>query len=121
MFEYFDPNPKNNKAASDCPVKAFCGTTGKDWDTVYKDLTDIGFEQKAMPHSYPVIIEYYKRNGFRRTSKNGANTVAEFCEQNPVGTFVLDLGWHVLPMKNGKYLDSNDCGNQPLEEVWVME
>lgn len=46
---YFNPHP-NKKEIGDCVIRALCKAMDKDWDTVYKELFELGFEIKGVPN-----------------------------------------------------------------------
>ena len=122
-FEYFNPNPLENEDNSDCVVRAFCGALNKPWDEVYNDLVKLGFEMKTMPHSTKAIDEYLKRGNFKLFSTYNKNemNVVDFVKENP-GTFILDLGWHVLSAKDGKFYDLNmRSGMCNLIQAWRLD
>ena len=72
-----------------------------------------------MPSSNNVLAAYLIDNGFEEHSLmkkcKDCYTVAEFCRDNPNGTFVLCTGEHVIASVNGSYFDSFNSGNmKPL-------
>lgn len=87
-----------------------------DWDSVYSDITDIGYEMKDMPSANRVWGEYLKRLGFKRyvipDTCPGCYTVKDFCEDYPYGKYIVATGEHVIAVVNGNYYDSWDSGNE---------
>uniref|UniRef100_A0AB39C7W1 Peptidase n=1 Tax=Bacillus phage KoopaTroopa TaxID=3234046 RepID=A0AB39C7W1_9CAUD len=119
---YYNPNPKKIRT-SDCVVRSMCKATGKDWDTVYKELFEIGFELKVMPNSDEAWKEYLKREGFiyhKLTIKKGSKRprVAEFAQKNKTGTFVLSVAKHIVTCEDGYYYDTWDCGDYAMYGYW---
>jgi len=115
---YFNPNPKKLETG-DCVVRAMCKATGKDWDTVYRELFELGFELKCMPNSDEVWKEYLVRNGFilrKMVIKKGDKRlrVAQFAEKFKKGTYVLNVANHIVTCQDGYYYDSWDCGNKSM-------
>lgn len=116
--KYYNPNPLK-KETGDCVVRAITKATGKDWDTVYKELFEIGFEMKVMPNSDEAWKEYLLRNGFEYCKipvKKGQKrpTVDSFTRQNKEGTYVLRVANHIVTSQDGYYYDLWDSGDKSL-------
>lgn len=116
--KYYNPNP-SKKETGDCVVRALCKATDKDWDAIYKELFELGFELKVMPNSDEAWKEYVKRNGFihhKISNKKGSKrpTVASFAKEHKEGTFVLNVANHIVTVKDGYYFDTWDCGHKSL-------
>lgn len=119
---YFNPNPLKLKT-SDCVIRAICKATNKEWDTIYRELFEIGFELKVTPTNDDAWKEYLNRNDFiqhKVSNKKGVKrpTVASFAAQNKKGTFVLRVANHVVTCVDGYYYDTWDCGNKSLYGYW---
>lgn len=116
--KYYNPNPLK-KETGDCVVRAIVKATGKDWDTVYKELFEIGFELKVMPNMDEAWKEYLKRAGFiyhpikvKKGSKRP--TVDGFARKNKEGTFVLRVANHIVTCEEGFYYDIWDSGDKSM-------
>ena len=48
-------------------------------------------------------------------------TVRDFCEDNPLGTFVLAIHEHVVCVVDGDYYDSWDSGGEIPIYYWTKE
>lgn len=115
---YYNPNPFK-KTTSDCVVRALAKVTGKSWDTVFKELCDIGFDLKVMPNDGEAWRKYLLDNGFeyRKISvKKGSKRpkVNGFTLENPKGTYVLRVANHIVAVQDGFYYDSWDSGSYSL-------
>ena len=120
-YIYFNPNPLG-KRVGDCVIRAIGKLTGQDWETVYRDIADAGFELCDMPSSNAVWAAYLKRLGYRRfvipdTCPN-CYTVRDFCFDNPQGKFLLAAGSHVVTVVNGDYYDAWDSGDEVPVYFW---
>ncbi len=62
----YNPNPIRGKRVGDCTVRALSKALGKDWESVYAELSAVGFELCDMPSANHVWGAYLRRNGFRR-------------------------------------------------------
>lgn len=114
LNKYFNPNPAK-KDTSDCVIRALVKATDKDWDTVYKELCQIGFELKVMPNNDEAWKEYLFRNGFEYCKipiKRGSKrpTVSSFTKEHKQGTYVLRIAHHLVTAKDGYYYDTWDSG-----------
>lgn len=115
---YFNPNPIKNETG-DCVIRTFCKALDMDWDSVYKELCELGFELKSMPNSDDTWKEYAKRKGFTHhkvSNKKGSKrpTVDSFARANRKGTFILNVANHIVAVVNGHYYDTWDCGHKSL-------
>ena len=65
MYKYFNPNPEGN-LVGDCVIRAICASTGKSWDMVFDELTEVARRLKDMPSSNYVWAAYLKQLGYTR-------------------------------------------------------
>ncbi len=115
MYIYYNPNPIKI-SVGDCTIRAISGALDIPWKQAYLDLAIQGFLMSDMPSANRVWGEFLKTKGFKKyqipdTCPN-CYTVRDFCRDNPVGTYILGTGEHVVCVKNGDYLDSWDSGNE---------
>lgn len=126
---YYNPNPspdhKKKKAhpVGDCVIRSMCKATEQDWDTVYKEMCELGFELKAMPNDDLTWREYLTRKGFIKHSikvPKGSKrpTVQGYTKEHKKGTFVLQVANHLVTASDGHYYDVWDCGTCCLYQVW---
>lgn len=126
---YYNPNPnlehkkKKHHPVGDCVIRAMCKATEQDWDTVYKEMCDLGFELKAMPSDDVTWREYLIRRGFIKhsikvTKGSKRPTVEGFSADHKKGTFVLQVAGHLVTTVDGYYYDVWDCGSSSLYQYW---
>jgi hypothetical protein len=120
--KYYNPNPKKLEIG-DCVIRALCKATDSDWDTIYRELFEIGFELKVLPNDDLAWKQYLKNKGFiehKISNKKGTKrpTVASFAQTNKKGTFVLRVANHVVACVDGYYYDLWDSGNKSLYGYW---
>lgn len=112
---YFNPNPFGSKTG-DCVIRAICGVTDQDWDTVFTGVVFAAYAAKDMPSSNAVWGDYLMSLGFvRRIIPNtcpSCYTVADFADDHPVGRYVLGTGTHAVAVVDGAILDSWDSRNE---------
>lgn len=69
-----------------------------------------------MPSSNRVWGQFLKSQGFKKyqipDTCPDCYRVWQFCYDNPIGTFILGTGEHVICVVDGDYYDSWDSGNE---------
>lgn len=120
-YKVYNANPLKKKT-SDCVVRALCKVTDLDWDTVYKELFDIGYELKVMPNNDESWKEFLRRRGFIYHAikvKKGSKRprVNKFSRDNK-GTFILGVANHIVACQGGHYYDTWDSGECCLYTYW---
>lgn len=114
-YIFNNPNPDGN-FTDDCTIRALSIALNKDWDDIYVELAVYGFMLKDMMMKNRTWNKYLKDHGFKRhvipDTCPDCYTIREFCEDNPVGTFIVATGSHVVAVINGNYFDSWDSGNE---------
>lgn len=121
-FEYYNPNPLKKKTG-DCVVRALCKATGLDWDTIYRELCDIGFKLKVMPNDDKCWAQFLTAHGFTYkslTPEKGSKrqTVAGFAKEHTGGACVLRVAHHLVTCIDGVYYDLNDFGGHCVYGYW---
>lgn len=125
MFVEVNPNP-NGIYVEDCVIRAIAVATHKSWDYVAVYLGLQSFIMKNMPSVNNVWGTYLYSIGFRqyRLPDNcpyNCYTIRDFCYDNPIGTFILATGSHLLAVIDGDYYDAWDSGMEVPTSVWRRE
>ena len=114
-FIAFNPNPLN-LSVGDCTIRAISRVTGMDWKETYLHLLIQGYIMYDMPSANRVWEEFLKSLGFSKyllpDSCPNCYTVKDFCQDFPVGEYILGTGEHVIAVIDGNYYDSWDSGNE---------
>lgn len=122
LYEPFNPNPQSRRVG-DCTVRAISKALDQDWETSYAGIALEGFQLCDMPSANHVWGAYLKSKGFRRyiipDSCPDCYTVTDFCRDHPTGVFILAIQGHVVTVKDGKYYDSWDSGNEIPIYYWT--
>ena len=115
MWIYANPNPVRDEEP-DCVVRALSLATGKTWDEVHFELSEMSRENGTMPSVNWLWGLWLKRCGFKPfllpESCPECVTVQEFCRRYPIGTYVIGTGSHAICIRDGNWLDawdSRDC------------
>lgn len=120
--KYYNPNPLK-KETGDCVVRAMTKALDRDWDSVFKELFEIGFELKVMPNNDEAWKALLIKNGFvlhKVTNKRGSKrpTVQSFASEHKKGTYVLRVANHIVTCQDGYYYDLFDSGESSLYGYW---
>lgn len=140
MFQQFNNNPgcrvytkgkkKGKKEVkSDCVIRCMMQAWNVDWLTAAKRLAERSFElyetQNANPvwESFcePVQISAKMTDLF--TGAKRYKRVKEFAkstEGNSIG-FIVSVPHHLVFVKNGKYFDAWDSGNETVRKIWKIK
>lgn len=110
-----NPNPRQ-KQVGDCTVRAISLATDNTWEDTYLDLCLKGYVLCDMPSSNNVWGTYLVDKGWVYHRLQDAcpfcYTLNDFCEEHPVGTYIVATGTHVICVKDGNYLDAWDSGEK---------
>ena len=117
----YNPNPKG-KRTGDCTARAICKATGQDWDSVYCAVCAVGFSEKEFPSTDSIWGAYLRSLGFRRRiipdTCPDCYTVRDFTLEHPAGTYILGTGHHAVCVKDGRYWDAWDSGEEIPVYYW---
>ena len=123
MYEYYNPNPvRPDGGAGDCAVRAVAKALDISWEESYARLTMNGFLMGNMPSSDLVWGSVLREHGFKRemipNTCPDCYTVAEFCADNPEGTFAVKSDGHVAAVIDGVLYDSWNSEMKTPIYVW---
>ena len=120
-FIHYNPNPINNRTG-DCVIRALTKFLNIDWDTVYLDLFAIAFKKKDMMDKNSIWGYYLSSLGYERkfipNSCPMCYTIADFCDDHPIGKYIVATDSHVVAVVNGDYYDTWDSGDKIPMFYW---
>ena len=123
MYKYYNPNPTGRTTAGDCAIRAVAKALDIDWESAFAKITVNAFRMGDMPSSDSVWGSVLRMNGFYRENlpctTRDCYTVREFAMDNPVGTYVVGTGSHVVTIIDGNYYDSWQSGDESVIYFWV--
>lgn len=121
-YKYYNPNPCK-RAVGDCAIRAISKALDVDWDSAFKIVSEMAFEMCDMPSSDAVWGAVLRMNGFYREGLPNfcpdCYSAEKFCQDNPVGTFVLGFGGHVATIKDGTLYDAWDSSQEIPQFFWT--
>lgn len=124
MWIKYNPNPAG-RTVGDCAVRAVAKALKVDWETAYELIACEGYKMADMPSSDSVWGAVLRNEGFYRKSIpdkcHPCYSVRDFCYDNPVGTFVLGIGGHVVTVVDGDIYDSWDSSDAIPQFVWYRK
>lgn len=114
-YVYYNPNPLK-LSVGDCTIRAISRALNYSWKHTYLSLAIQGFLMYDMPSANRVWGEFLKSQNFIKRqipdTCPDCYTIRDFCIDNPIGTFIVGTGEHVVCVINGDYYDSWDSGNE---------
>lgn len=115
MYQRFINNPCG-KSIGDCAVRAISVALDLDWYDAFDLLVKEGRRMCDMPSADIVWGSVLRRNGFTRSTISNNRPsfycAEDFCQDHPVGIYVLAFGGHVATIRDGVLLDSWDSSTE---------
>lgn len=125
-FVYYNAHPKGLKV-KDCVVRSICTAFETDYNETRRNLNrakrELGFESYT---DHDFLRKYMESLGyetikFKSTSGQRRTKVWEFLEEHSEGTYVLAVRKHATCIKDGKLLDTWDCGYLTVYGAWRIK
>lgn len=119
-FEYFQPNKLDLKdERGDCQIRALCKALDKTWIEVFDIIVPICRKYQitsVFSGGASLAKTALAELGFTYTgvsNKKGSKrpTIDEFAKAHKNGTYVVTVAHHVVCVKDGKYYDTWDSGD----------
>lgn len=121
MWKYYNNNPVG-RTVGDCAVRAVSLAIGVPWEEAYAKISANGYRMGDMPSSDSVWGSVLRQEGFYKEIIPNAcpecYTAEDFCEDNPVGVYVLGFGGHVATVIDGILYDSWDSSREIPMYFW---
>ena len=123
MWKLFNNNPvRPEGGAGDCAVRAISKALDISWEKAYVMLSANGFLMGDLPNSDLVWGSLLRQHGFVReivpNTCPDCYTVADFCNDNPEGIYVVKSQDHVATVIDGVLFDSWDSSMNIPIYVW---
>ena len=121
MYRPYNPNP-DGLVVDDCTIRAICCLEGMSWDEASLSLFLQSYELHDVQTSSNVFNTYLKRRGYIRqqipNTCPDCYTIADFCNDNPIGRFIVATQTHVVAIIDGDNYDSWDSSFEPIIYFW---
>lgn len=126
-FIQFNINPKN-KITKDCVIRAIATATNKTWESVYRELAELGIKKGLMINdrnnwkAYLKNLGYEKQNMPRREDRT-RYTLEEFCDElaKPNVIYIVKVANHITVVKNKDLYDTWNCSRKSVGNYWIIE
>jgi len=130
-FRRYNANVRDTNAP-DCVKRAISFALGWDYNDVSRSLNNISKMRTGTTENYNtlnVFAKFLKDQGcplMDQSSWPKPFSVEEFCEQNPSGTYVLEVhdghnrNNHLVAVMNGDIYDSWDCSKYVIRRGWSV-
>jgi len=125
-FIQFNINPKN-KITKDCVIRAIATATNKTWESVYRELTELGIKKGLILNdrnnwkAYLKNLGYEKQNMPRREDRT-RYTLEEFCdelaEDNQI--YIIKVANHLTVVKDKNLYDTWNCSRKSVGNYWII-
>lgn len=123
MYVFFNNNPLGRRTVGDCSVRAVSKALGISWDEAHDLLSDMSKQMGTIMNDNDVISAVLRMHGFYKENLPCTNrhcyTVREFARDNPIGTYVVGTGSHVVCIISGNYFDSWPSGDESIQYFWT--
>lgn len=119
MYQFYNANTRGN-FVNDCTIRAISVAENKTWEETYDELSriakkngilldDVNFIEPLLDYRYDRVKTFINES------------VGEFIERNPKGTFLITMNGHITVSKNGIIFDTFDCRDRVLKNVWKVK
>lgn len=118
MYKYYNANSKGN-FVNDCTIRAISVAENKSWGDTYDELSriakrngilldDVNFIDPLLDSRYDRVRTYFSQ------------TVGDFVEEHPKGTYLITMNGHITVLKNGTIYDTFDCRDRMIKNAWKV-
>lgn len=121
MYRPYNPNP-DGLVVDDCAIRALCCLEGMSWEDSSLALFLKSYELHDVQTSSNVFNAYLKNIGYIRqqipNTCPDCYTIADFCNDYPIGRFIVATQTHVVAIIDGDHYDSWDSSFEPIVYFW---
>lgn len=123
MYVFFNNNPLGRKTVGDCSVRAVSKALDISWDEAHDLLAYMSKKMGTIMNDNDVISAVLRMHGFYKENLpwtcRDCYTIRDFARDNPIGTYVVGTGSHVVCVKDGNYFDSWPSGDESVLYFWM--
>ena len=118
-YKYYNANA-TGRFVNDCVIRAISVAEGKTWDDTYQELSRIAQKQGILLDDVnfvePLLDKRYVRE---RTYFD--ETVGDFAQDHPRGTYLITMPNHITVLKKGVIYDTFDPSKRILKNAWKVK
>lgn len=118
MYKYYNANVNGNYV-NDCVVRSISVAENKSWGDTYDELSriakkngilldDVNFVEPLLDSRYDRVRTYF------------SETVGEFVDEHPKGTYLITMPNHITVCINSTIYDTFDCRDRVLRDAWKV-
>lgn len=115
MYRFYNANSRGN-FVNDCVVRAISVAECKTWDETYDELSDIAQYEGILLDDVN-FVEGYLDKRYKRVP-HYSRTVGEFCEEYPIGVYLVTMPGHITVLIDGTVHDIFDCRDRDMWSAW---
>ncbi len=123
MYKYYNPNPVGRRSVGDCSVRAIAKALNIDWEKAFLMIAVNAYQMGDVISSNSVWGAVLRQNGFYRENLpmfcKDCYTIKDFARDNPIGTYVVGTGNHVVTIVNGDWYDTWNSGDEVPQYFWT--
>lgn len=124
-YDYYNNNPLK-KLSGDCTIRAIAAGLNKEWETVYRELTEYSIKTGYIQNSRKLFGQYLADNGWVKQKRpnpiNGKRMRLKDFAEIFNGHAIIQAGTgHLTYMEHGKILDTWNPEDRVLNSYWIPE
>jgi len=118
MYKFYNENPLG-VFEDDCVIRSISCATGRSWDNVYDELSDLAQLNGTMMDNRE-FVRWYLDTRYNRGKiiPNKVYEVAEIYRNNIV---LCTMNGHICCIKYGIIYDTFNPYNREVENVWIVK
>ena len=117
MYKYYNANPYN-RHIDDCVIRSISILTGRKWEDVFEELSDLASDVGYMFENVPFVEDYLDKRYPREC--HYSKTLKEFVEEHPRGKYAVTMDGHITAVIDGVVYDTFNPLNRIIRCVWRM-
>lgn len=110
MWIKYNDNPTGRSNVGDCSIRAIGVALGISWEDAFWKIAENAFQMGDVMSSNSVWGSVLRQHGYKKNiipnTCPDCYTFSDFCEDHPLGIYVLCTGNHVATVKDGNLYDS---------------
>lgn len=118
MYDYYNANPLG-LYEDDCVIRSISCATNRSWDQVYDELSDLAQAKGTLLDKKDFVREYLNTH-FRRVY-NPPYKVYQVAQNFKNNVVLCTMRGHIVCIKYGRILDTFDCSDRVVEDVWIVK